>query len=83
MTAAMVLLAYSCLADYVWDGFSWECRSHGESLCESTPLSEIIEMLRSKSKQPHFKTASHKQPPASEKSENGQLQLSHIDLYRF
>lgn len=71
MAAAMVLLAYSCLADYVWDGFSWECRSHGESLCESTPLSEIIEMLRSKSKQPHFKTASHKQPPASEKSENG------------
>lgn len=62
MTAAMVLLAHSCLADYAWDGFSWECRLHGKSSCESSPLSE---MLRSKSKQPRFKTASEDQAPAS------------------
>lgn len=62
MVAAMVLLAHSCLADYAWDGFSWECRSHGKSSCESSPLSE---MLRSKSKQPRFKTASEDQAPAS------------------
>ena len=42
----MLLFVYTCLADYSWDGLSWDCQSHGESSCESSPLSEFI---RSKS----------------------------------
>ena len=46
VAGVMVLFVYTCLADYSWDGLSWDCQSHGESSCESSPLSE---MIRSKS----------------------------------